>query len=296
MRPSLAQWIGEADALWHLEHFRVSRDALDLAHIRNRAGDYYLSLVGDLFDCMRTDDADDKEWARLGNALSHFAAVEQNPLFPSAGVSKTEATLFSASAFYGGGFPASAYLTIRTQGLAEGETETYRACFDLPGRRTNMTSQLGAALLDALRRGNMDALAQMGVATAAAAAGALAIGPNEWIPARLLEKLVKRFLSTNVRAVLPEGDDAFWTPFVNSLIERTPSAWDFFPSQIQAIERGLLQRTETFSLQMPTGSGKTALCETLLYWHAKRTEAAVAVLLVPYRSLASELKERLSNA
>ena len=208
---------------------------------------------------MRTDDADDKEWARLGNALSHFAAVEQNPLFPSAGVSKTEATLFSASAFYCGGFPASAYLTIRTQGLAEGETETYRACFDLLGRRTNMTSQLGAALLDALRRGNIDALAQIGVATAAAAAGALAI-KRRVDSARLLEKLVKRFLSTNVQAFFPEGDDAFWTRFVNSLIERAPSAWDFFPSQIQAIERGLLQRTETFSLQMPTGSGKTALC------------------------------------
>jgi helicase len=293
MRASLARWIGDADALWHLEHFGVSPAGLDLTHIRTRASDYYLSLVGDLFDRMRADDADGAEWTRLGDALSQFASADRNPLFPSAGVSKTEATLFSASAFYCGGFPASAYLTIREQAPAEGGTETYRACFDLLGRRTTVTSVLCANLLQALRRGDMDALTQMGASTVANATAALAIGPNEWIPARLLEKLLKRFLSTNIRAVLPEGGDPFWTPLVDSLIDRTPSAWEFFPSQIQAIRQGLLQRDDTFSLQMPTGAGKTALCETLLYWHAKRTQDAVAVLLVPYRSLASELRGTL---
>src|SRR5262249_2261603 len=70
-------------------------------------------------------------------------------------------------------------------------------------------------------------------------------------------------------------------------------SWEFFPSQIEAIERGLLQRIETFALQMPTGAGKTALCETLLYWNARTTDGTVAVLLVPYRSLASELRQSL---
>src|SRR5260370_1440433 len=44
---------------------------------------------------------------------------------------------------------------------------------------------------------------------------------------------------------------------------------------------------------MPTGAGKTALFGTLLYWHAKRTNSTVAIFLVPYRSLASELRETL---
>ena len=44
---------------------------------------------------------------------------------------------------------------------------------------------------------------------------------------------------------------------------------------------------------MPTGAGKTALCETLLYSHLKQNEADTAVLLVPYRSLASELRGSL---
>ena len=44
---------------------------------------------------------------------------------------------------------------------------------------------------------------------------------------------------------------------------------------------------------MPTGAGKTTLCETLLYWHGKRAEGSVAVMLVPYRALAAELRDSL---
>ena len=89
---------------------------------------------------------------------------------------------------------------------------------------------------------------------------------------------------------MPDGQSAQWTPLVESLLNRSPAAWEFFPSQIAAINGGLLTRTETYSLQMPTGAGKTALCETLLYWHARSSETSAAVLLVPYRSLAAELR------
>jgi helicase len=153
-----------------------------------------------------------------------------------------------------------------------------------------MTSSSGVGLLDALRRGDMGALAAMQSVADQAAAAALTSGPDQWISARLFQQLLARFNATNVRAVLPNGGSDFWTPLVTSFLERSPPCWEFFPSQIEAIKRGLLERTDTFALQMPTGAGKTALCETLLYWHAKQTESEVAVLLVPYRSLASELR------
>lgn len=293
MNASLSRWIDDADALRHLEYFGVSPAAFDLGHIRSRGSDYYLALVGELFDRMRTDDGTAADWARLANALSQFASQDRELLFPSVGVSRSEAALFAASAFYCGGFPASAHLTMRAQEPDAGEAEAYRVCFDLLARPAVMRSESGATLLGALRLGEMDRLSQMGEGSIAESAAALSIGPKEWIPARLQEQLFKRFLSTNIRAVLPDGGDEFWTPLVASLLDRSPAAWEFFPSQIQAIRRGLLQRLDTFSLQMPTGAGKTALCETLLYWQAKRTEGTVSVLLVPYRSLASELRETL---
>lgn len=289
MRPSLARWIGDADAVRHLEHFKVEQPSLDLAHIRTRSDDYYFGLVGELFDRMRTSSDDMPGWARLGNALAQLATGQDERLH-RVGISKAEAVLFASAAFYCGGFPASAYLTIRDATPAKDDAEAYRACFDLIARPGNMTSKVGGQLIGALRRGDMTTLTTIGARAEERAKEALQIGPDAWIPARLFEQLAKRFLATNVRAVLPvrPGDTEFWTPFVRSLVSRR--SWEFFPSQIDALERGLLERNETFSLQMPTGAGKTALCETLLYWHAKTTETDVAVLLVPYRSLASELR------
>lgn len=289
MRASLARWIGDADALRHFEHFQVSETS-DIANVRLRADDYYLALVGELFERMRQASADGPGWARVGNALAQLAADGQEENLRRLGVSKSEATLFAAAAFYSGGFPASAHLTIRSQAPADDERESYRACFDLMARPSTMRSQVGRALVGALRRGDMAALDAIRSAAAARARASLEQGPDEWIPARLFQQLTDRFHATNVRAVLPDGGSDFWSPFVASLLNRKPPSWEFFPSQIDAIQRGLLERNDTFALQMPTGAGKTALCETLLYWHAKRTDAEVAILLVPYRSLASELR------
>lgn len=292
MRSSLARWIGDAEALLHLEHFRVRQQGLQYTHISNRADDYYLSLVGDLFERMRDlNGGDPNQWARLGNALAQFAEAREEHL-RAIGVPRYEAALFAAVAFYYGGFPASAHLTIKRFEPGS-ENETYLTCFDFLARPSNMASRDGRLLIGALRRGDMKLIAAFAANALDGSALALRLGPNEWVPARLLEQLMKRFVRMNVRAVLPDGASDFWTPLVSSLLNRKPPTWEFFPSQIEAIERGLLVRNETFSLQMPTGAGKTTLCETLLYWHAKRDESAVAVLLVPYRSLASELRATL---
>jgi superfamily II DNA/RNA helicase len=291
MRETLDRWIGDADALRHLEHFNVEQPSLNLAHIQTRLADYYLALVGELFERMRTGSEDAAGWARLGNALAQLAGGQDERL-RRVGISKSEAILFASAAFYCGGFPASAYLVIRDAAPGASDAEAYRACFDLIARPSDMTSRVGGQLIGALRRGDMQTLAAIGASATQRAEEALRAGPDAWIPAWLFEHLTKRFLVTNVRAVLPPraDDSEFWTAFVGSLLGRRPPNWEFFPSQIEAIKRGLLEREETFSLQMPTGAGKTALCETLLYWHAKTTEAAVAILLVPYRSLASELR------
>lgn len=291
MRATLARWIGDADAVRHLEHFRVNASTLNFGHIRVRSADYYVSLVGELYERMRSGDGAATDWARLGNALAQFGADDRELLFPFARVSPSEATLLAASAFYCGGFPASAHLTMRALQPPGPDAGAAAACFDLLARPAAMRSAVGVELLDALRRGDMRRLQEISAAATTAAAAALLAGPDEWIPARLFEQLLNRFAATNIRAVLPNGADDFWTPLVSSFLDR--SCWEFFPSQIEAIQRGLLESPQTFSLQMPTGAGKTALCETLVYWHAKTTNGDVAILLVPFRSLASELRESL---
>jgi helicase len=291
MRASLAKWISDADALRHLEYFRVTDTALDISYIRNRSDDYYTALVGELFDRMRDGYDNPTDWARLGNAFAQYAARDYEG-FRTGGVSVSEANLFAAAAFYLGGFPASAYITLKGRTpVIEGES--WRACFDLLAHPLQVRSETMRSLLNALASGDTNFIAQTVSGQTDREEEALPRGPNDWIPARLLHKLLLRFEATNIRAVLPNGGTEFWTPLILSFLGRTPPAWEFFPSQIHAIRSGLLERAESFSLQMPTGAGKTALTETLLYWHLKQDPTRVAILLVPYRSLASELRTTL---
>jgi len=293
MNQYLLQWINDADAIRHIESFRVSQVTVEQVEVRDRADDYYIALVGELFTRMRTESKDADGWSKLGNALAQVAALGQENELKRVGISQSEATLFAATAFYCGGFPASAYITIRSRPFELAGSESYLACIDLLGRQNVTRSTLGRSLLDALERGELSQIEDACRETERESQEKLDDSASEWIPARLLENLVRRFASTNVRAVLPNGNNAFWTPFVQSLLKRRPAIWDFFPSQIDAIKRGLIESNQTFSLQMPTSAGKTALMETLLYWHAKKTLTDIAILLVPFRSLAAELKGSL---
>jgi helicase len=292
MRASLARWVGEADAVRLLDQLAVAQVPLALGPARIRVEDFYVSLVGELFDKMREGYQDQNDWARLGNALAQFAAPDRAEDIARRGISANEALLFAGGAFYLGGFPASAYLTMK-QFNVQNVSDLELGCHDLLARPRNPTSALLRRVLASLRNRDAQTIELVMREAARREQELLPEGATEWIPARLLRLLLERFRQTNLRAVLPNGNTDFWDRLVASFIDRPHSTWEFFPSQIEAIRRGLLGRAESFSLQMPTGAGKTALCETLLYWHLKSNPFDAAILLVPYRSLAAELRGSL---
>lgn len=292
MRASLTKWVGDADALWQMDRFSTPQPTLTFSDVATRQEDYYIALVGELFDQMRSGDPNPSDCALLGNALSQFAAPDREPVLRRIGISKDQARLFAASSFYIGGFPASANLTLKNQQTL-GETELFRACFDLMAHPASPTSDLARLLDDAIRSGQAQRIQRLAQGASEVARSKLAEGPENWIPARILQELLRRFSTANIRAVLPVGWDASWNPLVTSFLNRPTPLREFFPSQIQAIQAGLLESVETFSLQMPTGAGKTALCEALLFRHLTTNPDAKALLLVPYRSLASELRGTL---
>ena len=292
MRASLARWVGEADAVRLLDQLAVSQMPIELGPARTRVEDYYTSLVGELFARMRDDYEDHNHWARLGNALAQFAAADRVEENKRRGISANEALMLAACAFYLGGFPASAYLTMKGFNV-QGAAELDLACHDLLARPRNSRSELVRTLVGSLRSPASQAIETAVAEAALRERNLLPLGAVDWIPARLLHLLLARFSQTNVRSVLPNGNSEFWNRLISSFLDRDPATWEFFPSQIDAIRRGLLDRPESFSLQMPTGAGKTALCETLLYWHLNTNPLDAAILLVPYRSLASELRSSL---
>lgn len=292
MRPLLSTWIADADVRQSLVQYGLQAQIPGLDYQDGRAFDLYVSLVGELFDLLRDEPDDARDWATLGNALAQAArALDGSP--------GLDATFFSAASFYRGGYSASAYVAMRQAPGDSWQSDTYRACYDFLARPTQATSERVQNLLDAVSTGAVDSIAQARADAEEAAREALDENPEEWVAQRIYASLLARFSRTNLRAVLPNGSAARWDPLVNSMMNRSRPVWDFFPSQITAIEAGLLTSDEPFSMQMPTGAGKTALTETLLFSHLVDRPDDLAVLLVPYRALARELRgsvaQRLSR-
>lgn len=293
VRTSLQRWINNADTARHLRYFRFAELPIELGPIDHRLDDYYISLVGELFASLHQPEVAPADWAQLGNAFLQFSAEMTPDQLRERGISGEDAALFASASFYFGDFPASAYLAMRRSVRPADPASLRAACYDFLARPEALQSAFARDLQEALKVGALDQIASWAAGAQEHESVALEDGPEAWIVARLMTRLLTRFQQTNLRAVLPEGAHPFWTPLIRSLVDRRPSNWEFFPSQIQAIHGGLLTNADSYALQMPTGAGKTTLCETLLYRHLGSRPQDVAVLLVPLRSLASELKGSL---
>lgn len=288
MRESLRRWIADADTRQSMTDFLIDSNVQQLEYLQGRSVDLYYSLAGELFARLRNGATEDQSWGTLGNGL---ASVSRD----LRGQTRADALFFSAVAFYRGGFPASALLTMRDTSPEHWMTETQRACYELLTRSPTPATASVRSLVQAVRVGAQTDIAQNAILAQREAQEALQSGPDEWVARHLYAALLYQFQSTNLRAVLPDGSNPRWDPLVASFLDRTPAVWEFFPSQVAAIATGLLTSTDSYSMQMPTGSGKTALTETLLFNHLVDTEGERAVLLVPFRALARELRHSVGR-
>jgi len=287
MNETLASWVSAADAFMHLTDMRVAQGALEVAHVSARFDDYYISLIAELFRKLRNRDEPGDSWALLANALRQVTRIaHQNPRWASE-FNADEALIFSAAAFYAGGFPAAAYLVARDIN-AERIDGILQASLDLLLRRQPQ-SEFAVELFSAVVNNELERIKAATNELEVNLQNSIERGPSSFVAERLLLTLTLRFAKSNIRAVLGK-QPGNWNPLIESFVGRDEPTWEFFPSQIQAIEKGVLADPRSFSLQMPTGSGKTTLCETILYAHLKSNLADAALLLVPFRSLASELR------
>lgn len=292
MRASLEQWIADAETRHTIVDFSLSAHLSQLDYLDHRSLDLYYSLVSELFDMLRSGEAESRAWLTLGQGLVSASRDLKNE-------AHSDALFFAAAAFYSGGYPASAALTARETDPAHFPLEAQQAAYDLLTRSTQPTSASIIALVAAIRTGEVGVLRQAIDEAHRATASALEAGPDEWVAHRLHAALLERFHASNLRAVLPNGEASRWDRLVESFIDRSSPVWEFFPSQIEAIDAGLLSSEDSYSLQMPTGAGKTALTEALIFNQLTESPDSRAVLLVPYRALAKELRgsvgKHLSN-
>jgi helicase len=288
MRATLRNWIIEAQTQQSEADFQLQSSLNELDYADRRKMDLYIALVGEVFDLIRAPSSEPRDYATVANALQ----IEARRLI---GDAQNDANFYSSVAFFMGGYSASAYLAMRLVNRNALTTPRAAACYDLMTRPPSISSRRVQNVVESIRSGTSERVVALAEHERQLADSAINEGPERWISRYLFANLLRRFAFTNLRAVLPDGNSSRWQPLVASFLDRRPPVWDFFPSQIEAIDSGLLSTTDTFSLQMPTGAGKTALMETLIFSHLTNSPNDLVILLVPFRALARELRTTLAG-
>lgn len=79
------------------------------------------------------------------------------------------------------------------------------------------------------------------------------------------------------------------------LIENRNSIFEFWTSQLRAIENGLLTKDENFIVQMPTSSGKTFIAELLILKYLNKYPRKKCLYIAPFRALTNEKENELGK-
>lgn len=115
----------------------------------------------------------------------------------------------------------------------------------------------------------------------------------------------KRSINLKLKNIV--GDNAIWKKYIKLLsndyfetrgkikdIKEKKSVFEFWTSQIRAIDDGLLSKDENFVVQMPTSAGKTFIAEVFILKHLINTQKKV-LYISPFRALASEKVSELGK-
>lgn len=77
--------------------------------------------------------------------------------------------------------------------------------------------------------------------------------------------------------------------------ESRNSIFEFWKSQLIAIEKGIISNTDNFVIQMPTSTGKTLIAELTIINSLIENPGSKCIYIAPFRSLTYEIEETLSK-
>ena len=115
--------------------------------------------------------------------------------------------------------------------------------------------------------------------------------PTDFYMTSVLRCVLKKFQEDNIWKTLRDIDSTFdWTAYVRHSYRQ--HILFFLPSQQDALDKGLLNYTGSFSLKMPTSAGKSYITELLIYHEVHSNPNARILYLAPLRALSRELRDR----
>lgn len=115
-----------------------------------------------------------------------------------------------------------------------------------------------------------------------------------------------RLISKNIYKNKPENsiwnkyikllaNDVFSSNSIKRLDERH-SKYEFWISQLNAIDKGIIEKDESFVVQMPTSAGKTFIAELFILNKLIQQPSKHVVYVSPYKALSTEKENDLGNS
>ena len=291
----LNNWIAQSESWRACISFNL---ADDLEHpFFARVTDYYVASLGRIFDELRSDDSPNKQsiFLQIAQGLEIFSLSTTRSYFK--GIDYRQNTLLIATLHYLAGYPASSYLIASWIDQFESFTDIEQFIYSFLLRKQLSDDELTRMLFQFMNSGNENVLRHLEHLIEHGKEQSLASSPRDYVAFSLANALIKNFKQSNVWSILNNkiSQDNL-KRYLRELTLRPNPIWEYFPSQTLAINSGLLDASETVSLQMPTSAGKTAICELVIYDYLSSHPGHKAVFLVPYRALASELRETLCKS
>lgn len=285
----LVKWIKDSKHWKSAKAFNVVDRQVEEYEFLKRTDDYYISLFNKMFKWLKNErylvNEEKESLLSVAKGLEIYSLDETRSSFY--GVNYAENILYASSIYYLTGYYTTSVILANMFSISDysNELDKFIYCFLINNRHIDEGNTYLGFLNSYLNTGDEKHLnnllliieekledADMGV----------------YVSLLLAKCLILKFKSDNIWLSMKNSNpEVNWTEFVKSKLD---FLWVLFPSQNKALEKGILTKDETFSLQMPTSSGKTALCEVIIYNEVIFKKRKV-LILAPYRALASELNK-----
>lgn len=289
MSAATKRWIAESESWQTFVDFRMRGIAGLQYDFLKRADDFYVALIGQLYDILEGD-APINEMLAIAKGLEIYSLKHKRDNFK--GVNQFDNMLLAAGLYYLSDFSSSACILANVYNVPPQSDHPSAFILDFLQRKLNQNNPYSSVILSFLQTGNRENLEILLERIRADKELALAFSPRLYTIFLVAEAIATKFSTDNIWSDLLEFDEApHWSSFVQRSINKPFPIWSFFPSQKAALRKGILGDFSSIALKTPTSSGKTAICELVIYNEVRKNPNVKILYLAPFRALAAELKD-----
>ncbi|MDI6402051.1 DEAD/DEAH box helicase [Balneolaceae bacterium ANBcel3] len=292
----LKTWIAESESWQSFMDFDLPIEARANYPFLERVDDFYMSLMHRCLVKLGSDEYEDnhEEMLALAKGLEIYSLEKKRDYFK--GVNLSSNILFAAGLYYLTGYSASAWILAKIYPIESYNNNLDNFISSFLKRNLANETEYSVELQSFLETGDFNILDRLLVILERQISLSFRYMTYNTSSLILARALLNKFYNENLWYDLLKfkNDTEYWKPLVSSYIKKKVPIWSFFPSQKAAIVNGVLS-DKTYSLQMPTSSGKTSISEIIIYNEIKSKRAEKVLYLAPFRALASELKISLAR-